>query len=339
MSDSETATIPWWRRNQTELLVMSGFLPLMFWHIGALLEKPHYQFLFLMPVTLWLLASAADAESSPGSVKQWEAMSCFASLGLSLGGLAFSALVWSPWLAAVCFQFAWGSVLVLRSGWNAARAWLPLWVFCWIIVPLPFGMDEDLIVRLRTFTTRVSSSVLDQIGLLHNSYANVIELPGKPLFIADACSGIHSLYVLMGAALFLCCWSKRGITHSVILLISTFGIVLIENVVRIVAVAVAWGRGMDWSEGFNHELLGIVLFVLSLGLIFTTDQLLLFVFPPNAPSLRQRLAVWTRSRNDDSYYDTSDRKKKRQAAAAGPKLLQMTRMLAWIFPEYADCSR
>ncbi|GAB5442258.1 MAG: hypothetical protein Fues2KO_26070 [Fuerstiella sp.] len=295
-------------------LVAVGFLPLLYWHIGGLLEKPHYQFLFLLPVALWILLSGFRWEPSQ-HLRRWEVVSGLSVLLIALAGLAVSSVKWSPWLAAVSFLLAlFGSYLSI-SGWRSTREFLPIWFFLWIIVPLPLGMDEDLIIRLRGFTTRVSSSILDQIGVLHNSYANVIELPGKPLFIADACSGIHSLYVLMASALFLCAYCRRGFGHSIFLLGSTFGIVLIENVLRIVLVAWFWGRGWDLSEGTNHEMLGFALFAFSLFLILTTDQLLKFVFPPDAPNLLERIRQETNK--GEQYYADATPKKRAPAAGAG----------------------
>lgn len=310
-------------------LVAVGFLPLLYWHIGGLLEKPHYQFLFLLPVALWILLSGFHWQPSQ-NVRRWEVVTGLAVVGPALGGLAVSSIAWSPWLAAVSFLFALLGTYLAISGWRSTKEFLPIWAFLWIVVPLPLGMDEDLIIRLRGFTTRVSSSILDQIGVLHNSYANVIELPGKPLFIADACSGIHSLYVLMAAALFLCAFCRRGFGHSVFLLASTFGIVLIENVMRIVLVAWFWGKGWDLSEGTNHEMLGFVLFAFSLFLILTTDQLLKFVFPPEAPNLLQRIRQET-NKGEQYYADAAPRK---PVALAGPKLRKAVVGISAVFAAF-----
>ena len=279
-SPSETQTT---RKIWPIVMVALGFAPLMWWHIGGLLERPHYQFLFFLPVLLWMLIYGADTMTVESPTKS-EATSGSVLLAIAFSGLAYAAWVWSPWIAAISFMIAAFAAALGICGWKGIRNWFHVWIFCWVIIPLPFGMDEDLIVYLRGITTRLSSSVLDQIGLLHNSYANVIELPGKPLFIADACSGIHSLYVLMAAALFLAMWQKRGIIHSTSLLISTFALVLIENVARIVMVAVLWTKGQDFSVGFKHESLGVALFCLSLLFMVSLDQLLVFLLPTRLPS-------------------------------------------------------
>ena len=313
----------WWL---PMLLVAVGFLPLTYYHIGGLLERPHYQFVFLLPITLWLLAAGLEQVQLESPAKNEIAIGSVVLL-IALLGLVFATWRQSPWVAAVSCLIALFGAMLTTGGWRCVRNWLPIWIFLWILIPLPSGMDEDLIVRLRGFTTRISSQVLDQLGVLHNSYANVIELPGKPLFIADACSGIHSLYVLMAAALFLCMWLQRGVIHTVSLLLSTFVLVLIENVARIVVVAVTWGWQMDLSMGWKHEALGFVLFLLSLLFVFTTDQLLMFFLPSRIPSFLLWGYEWIIGEGQDG-----DGRRRKKTAAAPSTWNKLVWGIALAFP-------
>lgn len=261
------------------LLVLSGCLPLVFWHFVGLLQRPHYQWIVLLPIAGALLILRQQQRGS-SEIRPLAPLPLMMLL-LSVGGLAAATWYWSPWLGMVASLLAIYTCLWWAGGQAGLRAWLPAWFLGWLAVPLPFGLDEDLIVWLRTVTTRMASAVLDQFGVLHLSYANVIELPLKPLFIADACSGIHSLYVLLGVALFLALWQERGVVHTVLLLVAAAGLVLLENVARIVVIAggFQWDWKMDLSEGPDHLVLGLVLFAVSVGLVFSTDQLLWFLLP------------------------------------------------------------
>jgi len=276
-SESELKTQVW--RHLPLILTLVGFAPLMWWHFAQLLQKPHYQFVIFLPIALYLLYISLPERQEPRPKSVWELAGGAALLMVACAGLAFATLYWSPWVASVAFLVAVLASLLFIGGMQTLSRWFPVWVFCLAIVPLPFGMDEDLVLRLRNVTTQWSSIVLDQIGILHQVYANVIELPGKSLFIADACSGIHSLYVLLAVGLFVSAWYRRSMVHLAFLLVSTFGWVLIENVARIVSVAFAWTKGYDLSIGWPHFALGIVLFVISSALIFSTDQFLAFLLP------------------------------------------------------------
>lgn len=258
------------------LVVIAGFLPLVFWHLVELLQKPEYQYLVLLPLAAWALSTIREA--GPIAPRKRPLPAMLLAVISCVGGLA-AAWFWSPWLGAVSALIAVIPCLWWTGGWKYVREWLPVWVLCWLIIRLPFGWDQRLVQNLRTVTTRLASGVLDELGILQLSYANVIELPGKPLFVADACSGINSLHVLLGAALFLGLWFRRRALHIVALLAATFGIVLIENVSRLVTVAAGFRWKVDLSEGAKHATLGYVLFAISLLLVISTDQLLVFLIP------------------------------------------------------------
>lgn len=271
--------VPWVGRSSVVAVLLAiGFAPILYFHIMGMLARPHYQFLLLFPVAVWMLLTGMPERKNSG-VGIWARATAMILLAASLVGLMYATWVWSPWVAAVSGMLAFLGVLVFQHGFPGVNRWMPLWFFTGILIPLPFGLDEDLIVRLRGVTTRLTSRLLDQLDVLHQNYANVIELPGKPLFVADACSGIHSLYVLLAMALFLSAFCRRNLIHAAGLLFSTFGLVIVENVARIAIVALAWQRQMDLSAGWKHSVLGVVLFVISALLIVTTDQLLLFLFP------------------------------------------------------------
>ena len=269
------------------ILFLIGFAYFLYSHTIGLLNKTHYQFLYLLPVLVWMLVIARDIPAQAKRVRSRDTWLGLFIVALSWLGLGTATYLWSPWIAAVsCLVGALGLILSIW-GWSGIQQWFPLWIFMWVIIPLPFGMDENLIVRLRGVTTRLSSTLLDQIGILHNSYANVIELPGKKLFIADACSGIHSLYVLFAAALFLIALLRRSLVHSILLLAMTFCVVIAENVCRITSVAILWRSGRDFSMGTRHEFLGFALFCLSVVVIASLDQFLYFFFGGNKFSVLQ----------------------------------------------------
>lgn len=259
-------------------LVTVGFLPLFYWHIASLLSRPHFQFILLLPLALLYLGKTLEPAGS-STLPRTGAWVGFSILLLAFAGGAYAAWAWSPWINTVCMLLGFAGVVIATVGIPNGLRYAPVWLFCWVLIPPPFGIDEDLTVSLRNTTTALTSAVLDHFNVYHQRSANIIELPGKPLFIADACSGIHSLYVLLAAAFFLCLLKRRSLVHSILLLAGTFFLVIIENVSRIVIIAIGIGYRRDFSAGLDHTILGLILFCFSMLLVASLDQLLVFAIP------------------------------------------------------------
>ncbi|QEG38672.1 exosortase U [Roseimaritima ulvae] len=297
------------RRPQSSTIgwVVGGLLllaqaPLIIEHFCNMLLRPHYQFAVLLPVGVGLLiwrglrpdsgedAPPGEAEPlrfSPGHYLLWGPV-----LLVSLGILVTATVYRSPWLGMLAFLFTTLGLILFVGGLDLFRRLWPAWLLMWGALPLPQNLDVRLIARLRTIATDWSSAVLDEFGVMHLVNGNVIHLPGKSLFIADACTGIHSLFVLMAAALFVGLWLRRPVFHILLLMVSTSGIVLVENVSRICTVAIANGAGLDWTGGWRHTLLGLVLFAASLLFILSADsllQVLHFFSPRNLVATFRRL--------------------------------------------------
>lgn len=252
------------------------FLPLVYAHFMQTLAKPHYQYVLLLPVVLYLAArrrlerSERSGRGNPIGVAAGLCV-CWILLGAA-------TVIWSPWLGMSAFLATCLVVLYAMGGVNLVKVLLPVWGLAWFALPLPFDLDERVTTALRTVTTRMSSEVLEQFGILHLRAVNVIQLPNKPLFIADACSGINSLFIGLAIAALIGVWNGRSLLHVLLLLATSFGLVLVENISRVVCIAVATRHGWDLAEGLPHAALGAGLFGATVVLISSTDQLLAFLF-------------------------------------------------------------
>lgn len=237
--------------------------------------QPHYQFFPLAVIGAALLlvrGSRSLGLLSPGS------------RSLAIGLLIANALLlivadrlYSPVVATVGTLAGLLGLAVAFGGTKLVRAIAPAWVFLWVLVRPPLGIDTDAIFRLQTVATRLSSSVLDVIGVDHLMAGHVIEIAGRRLLIEEACSGIQSLFVVISCAVFFVFWSRSSWLRLIVLLpIAAFWVIL-GNVARIVTVAaVDSAYGINLGTGWRHELLGFVILLLVLGLIASTNQLLDF---------------------------------------------------------------
>lgn len=257
---------------------------LIYFHLSNSLVKPHYQYMVLIPpLVAFLLWNRWDS----GRIKlstpsKWWLIVWIVPLVL----LAAGSWLFSPWIGMAALVTVGPAAALSIGGLSLWRSTWGVWLLGSFMLPLPLRIDERLIVSLRDLATKITSRILDYFGLLHMISGNVIELPEKKLFVADACSGIHSLFVLLAAAATVAVWNNRGPIATFTLLCATFGLVMIENVLRLLAVCFGIRWGLDLSEGTGHQVLGFCLFGFSLLMILSFDQWIAFMSIPRRAKMR-----------------------------------------------------
>ncbi len=262
--------------------------PLLWIHVREMLNNPQYEYLPFIALGAGVLAwqrLKGLGELVAG------AMPIFLAIMAVAAALQLMAIViFSPVIAMVAFLFA---LLGLTYGFGGRALTLrmfPVWLFSWFTVPLPFEWDDKLVTSLQGVTARWSSRLLDTFGIMHLLSGNTVELPGERLFVEEACSGVQSLFACLAATAFFVVWSRYGYWRSTLLLLSAFGWVLVANATRVFIVTWLSTLGIDAATGIAHTLLGLGVFALTLGLMFSTDRLLEFV-------VSQRNQFWRRREN------------------------------------------
>ena len=150
-----------------------------------------------------------------------------------------------------------------------------------LLIPLPFGTDTNMVMRLQRVSSIGASSLLDSVGIRHVMSGNVLELADRSFFVAEACSGIGSVFLMLATAAVYVVWRRLRIVVAIPMLFSAVAWAVAGNTFRIFLVAVSHATGgPDLGQGMLHDLLGIVTYILSILLLFQTEQALLFVLDP-----------------------------------------------------------
>ena len=276
---SSTKSIPFSVWGPLALLVLS-FLPLVFLHLRSLWGTEHYQhFPFVLAAVGFLgwnrLNESTDRRRRPRFVRAM-------FLGAGLLWLVAATLIWSPWLAMVALIFVAGAVMI-------PERLTAVWLLLWLLIPLPANLDQDLPAHLQGVASGSASFLLDFVGTDHVLTGYTIEVPGRQFLVEEACSGIHSLFVLIAFTAIYVAWQRRGWFHSLLLLLSAVGWATLVNLVRVALVVVVEGRtGFDVSHGLPHDILGMVLFLFALGMLLSTDRWFLFLFVSTKSAERSR---------------------------------------------------
>ena len=206
---------------------------------------------------------------------------------------AAGVLLDTPWGALVGALFGVLAAVHTIGGPSLTGRVLPCWALCWLVVPLPFGFDQRLVVGLQALATRSASAGLDLIGYRHLVAGTTVEMPGKSYFVEEACSGINSLYAAMACVAIYLVWNDRGLFRALAILAAAVVWVLAANVVRVAAVVVLVHRfDLPVAEGLGHDLLGALVFAAAILLSLSTDRMLLFVAPEHRLSLANLVRLW-----------------------------------------------
>ena len=285
-----------WKIGLFVVVMFLAFTPLLR-HLAVILwAKPQHQFFPLVFVGALILARArlrGLGALTPGSRWIFYSLLTFIWTVLALGVALKSA--WLGGVAALAGLLACSFGL---GGARLARRMLPVWLFLWLAMSLPLGLDEKLVQALQPLATNASSRLLDLAGVVHVPEGNVVTIAGKRLFVDESCSGIQSLYSGLACTAFLVLWGRRGFVHGALLLASAVAWVLAANMGRVTFVALAEERWhMAASQGWRHEATGWLAFGIALALIASTDRLLLFLL--GAGRIRSAEGIETASAEHD----------------------------------------
>ncbi|WFB35172.1 exosortase/archaeosortase family protein [Kiritimatiellota bacterium B12222] len=191
-------------------------------------------------------------------------------IGLVAGGIV------SEYFTAVGFVITVWGLFVSFFGWRAVRIyWFPLLYLAFMIPGLPGPPEVWLKSALRNNVTDMSSTVLRGLGYSVYVAGNSIEIPGVQLEVADACSGIRSLWAMLAvapaAAWFL---RLRPFLIALFIPLGTF-LAIFQNVLRVVATALLcdW-FDMSWASGTKHDVVGGITFFLSAIIMIVVARVL-----------------------------------------------------------------
>lgn len=267
----------WW-------VILAGWLSLAapsFWDFlfGQWSAYSQGHELLLLGVVAWLLW------------RQWPAIQALPDQTAT--GLTMLSLAWG--LAAYAFgrtqEFIriemlalwWSSLSLLWvcKGRAALRQTWFVWLFALFMIPIPFSVVLMLTAPLKEAVSAVATLVLSSVGYPVGRTGVVITVGQYQLLVAEACAGLHSMFILEAMGLLYShlvnhqSWWRNSLLAACAIPVS-----FAANVVRVmILVVVTYHLGDAVGQGFVHNFAGLVLFVVALGLMAGVDALLGILLP------------------------------------------------------------
>jgi exosortase B len=168
-----------------------------------------------------------------------------------------------------------GALLLLKGPAAVRIAWFPLFYLVFMI-PLPGVLVDAITGPLKQWISTIVVGLLYRAGYPIAQSGVVISIGQYQLLVADACSGLHSMFSLAAlGTLFMYIMGRTSRLHNAIMLASILPIAFVANIGRvIVLVLVTYHLGDEAGQGFLHGTAGFVLMGIALVIFFALDAML-----------------------------------------------------------------
>jgi exosortase B len=228
----------------------------------------------IIAASLWLVwqsrGAVRGAALSPAPIAGWLALLS----GLAVLIMSRNQDIWFLEVASEVPVIA-GCVLLL-AGWNV------LWVVAFPIgflifsAPAPGWMVDAATVPLKVLISDLVTQVLYSAGYPIAQNGVVIMIGSYELLVQDACSGMNSIFALSAIGVFyVYAFRSYEKIRGLILISLIIPITITANFLRVMTlVLIAYYGGVDKIEGPLHDLTGIALFIVAVGLMFLCDGFL-----------------------------------------------------------------
>jgi exosortase B len=243
-------------------------------------QEEHAHGPIILAIILWLLwrrrGAVLAVDASPALAPGF-ALLVFGLLAYVLGRSHDVALLEVGALAPLL-----AGVMLAMRGWGALRKlWFPI-LFVAFMVPLPGFLVDALTAPLKQAVSEIAVQLLYPLGYPIARDGVIITIGQYQLFVADACSGLNSMFSLSALGLlFMYLMGRPGVLHNVVMLAGILPIAFAANVVRVlVLILITYHFGDAAGQGFLHGLAGIVLLVAALSILLVVDAVLARIVRP-----------------------------------------------------------
>jgi exosortase len=282
-------TLPYWQGGILVLLTAWLYAPLVLRLAQQWWQDPNYTHGFFVPVfSLFLIWEGRVKLAALRMKPSWWGLVIlvFALLALIMGtsssGFFLSRI---SLLLLIC------GVVVFLTGWeHLAAISFPL---AFLVLMIPSStLVEQISFPLQILASKTATLLLTGLGVSAVREGNIILLPNARLEVAEACSGIRSLFSLITLTVIYGYLAETKTGVRVLLALIAIPVSILANALRIAVTGVVvqhWG--VEGAQGTPHLLSGWLIFAGSLLLIFFLHRLSrTFLSGKQAPGEREEYA-------------------------------------------------
>jgi exosortase B len=227
-------------------------------------------------VSLWFLWFRSSSVTSSGLLPQ-------PRRGIGFVVLLFGLLCFVVGRSQAVLVLEVGSLVPVSLGLTliffgpaiARHLWFAYFFMCFM-VPLPGSLVDAVTQPLKIAVSYATENLLHMLDYPVSRAGVIINIGPYQLLVADACSGLNSLFTLEALGLlYLNVMRHESAFRNVVLALLIVPISFASNVTRVIVLSlITYYLGDAAGQGFLHGFSGMVLFLCGLMLIIGMDTLL-----------------------------------------------------------------
>ncbi|OVE74981.1 hypothetical protein BVX97_05950 [bacterium E08(2017)] len=198
-----------------------------------------------------------------------------------------STRAYLPRLSIISFIVLTWSIPWYLYGPHVAR--IILFPCAYLLFCIPWTFLDTLTFPLRLLSTKMAASFINGLRIEAIPRGTAIIIAGKEDFVldvADPCSGLNYMLVLMALGALYAYISKVGLVRKWLIFLFAAPNAIIANVARISAVAIASITvSPEFAEGLYHDYSGYIVFIVAVGLLIAFRSLL-------SINIKEKLKAW-----------------------------------------------
>jgi exosortase len=147
--------------------------------------------------------------------------------------------------------------------------------FLLLMIPLPAIIFNQIAFPLQLLASRAGETVIAAAGIPVLREGNVLQLPGRSLEVAEACSGIRSLVSLLMLGIILGYFTERRTGARVLIALAAVPIAIVANAARVAGTGLASELvSPAAADGFFHTFSGWLMFVVAFSGLMLVQRLI-----------------------------------------------------------------
>lgn len=159
-----------------------------------------------------------------------------------------------------------------------SKIWFAL-LFLLFMIPIPYVLYFSVAFPLQLLASKVTSTILNLIGMTVIRQGNILNLPNQALEVAEACSGMRSLVSLLALGAIYAYMTQKKTAAQIVLFLSTIPIAVIGNIFRVFVTAlIVYTTDANVTDEPMHSIMGALVFVVAFILLFIFGAILRRLF-------------------------------------------------------------